>query len=115
MEGGESQYTLLVPHRSASIVPANRSQAACLKQKECDTQIGFPQSKSGFDEISLVERIQHADPASNNPQRSRVSSTSVKLNPIKKIYKASVAGHHGDYVNVSNATSAPMWPRCPDI
>lgn len=32
-EGGESQYMLHVPHRSASIVPTNRSQAACLKQE----------------------------------------------------------------------------------
>lgn len=53
--GKKSQYTLHVPHRSASIVPANRSQAARLKQEaECDIQICFPQSRSGFNEIFLV-------------------------------------------------------------
>lgn len=53
--GEKSQYTLHVPHRSASIVPANRSQAACLKQEAgCDIQIWFSQSKSGFNEIFLV-------------------------------------------------------------
>lgn len=49
----KSQYMLHVPRRSASIVPANRSQAAGLKQG-CDIQIRFPQSKHGFNEIFLV-------------------------------------------------------------
>lgn len=52
-ERGGSQYTLHVPHRSASIVPANISRAACLKQ-ECGTKLWFPQRKSGYDEIFLV-------------------------------------------------------------